>query len=70
MECGRMTYERPAHGLVLPPETWDQSDIFVIDELPGVYVVTESFRETVLSHGLTGVEFVPITEWFDSLRYG
>lgn len=66
-ECGRRVYVRPKEGLLIPTECWDGSDIFVIDELPGIYVVTETFREVIRQHKCTGVKFVAVDEWEDWL---
>ena len=66
-ECGRKAYRRPENGLVLPQECWDGSDILTIDELPGITIVTEAFRQVVASHRHTGIELVPIEEWRDPL---
>ena len=64
-ECGRRAYVYPRQGLLVPRECWDGSDIFLIDELPGLYVVTEAFREVIEKHQYTGTKFVPIDEWRD-----
>lgn len=66
-ECGRRVFFYPKEGLVVPELCWDGSDIFVIDDLPGIYVVTEGFRQVVEKHQHTGVEFIPIDEWRDWL---
>jgi hypothetical protein len=64
-ECGRRAYVYPKQGLLVPRECWDGSDVFLIDELPGLYVVTEAFREQIEKHQYTGAEFVPVDEWRD-----
>jgi len=64
-ECGRRAYVYPKQGLLVPRECWDGSDIFLIDELPGLYVVTEAFREVIKKHQYTGAEFVTTDEWRD-----
>ena len=66
-ECGRLAYVYPKHGLSMPRQCWDGSDIFQIDELPGIYLVTEAFREVIENHHCTGVVFVAIDEWRDWL---
>jgi len=68
-ECGRRAFEPPQEGLVMPEDTWDGSDIFVIDELPGIYVVMEEFRQVIQKHQHTGVEFVGLDEWRDPLGW-
>ena len=62
-ECGRQAYIRPKQGFLIPEECWDGSDIFLVDELPGIYVVTETFQEVIEMHQCTGVGFVAIDEW-------
>jgi hypothetical protein len=62
-ECGRLVYVRPKRGLSMQRQCWDGSDIFQIDELPGIYVVTDAFREVIETHQCTGVEFVALDEW-------
>ena len=68
-ECGRRVYARPQEGLVIPEECWDGSDIFGIDELPGIHVVTEAFRLAIREHRHSGVSFVPVGEWRDPLGW-
>jgi hypothetical protein len=66
-ECSRKVFVYPREGLIIPEECWDMSDIFVIDELPGIHVVTEAFRNIIEKYQHTGVEFVAIDEWRDRL---
>lgn len=68
-ECGRRVFAYPQEGIVMPEECWDGSDVFVIDELPGIEVVTDAFRQVVEKYQHTGVEFVPVDEWRDSLGW-
>lgn len=68
-ECGRRAFAYPQEGFVIPEECWDGSDIFVIDELPGIRVVTEAFRQVVGKCQHTGMEFVPVSEWRDPLGW-
>ena len=60
---------RPKAGLSIPEERWDRSDIFVVDELPGIRIVTEAFRQVIRKYRHTGVAFVPIDEWRDPLGW-
>jgi hypothetical protein len=62
-ECGHVAYHFPDDGLEMPLECWDGSDIFVIDELPGVNIVTNSFRQVIEANSFTGVAFTPIEYW-------
>jgi hypothetical protein len=61
-ECGYRKYVYPDQPLVVPEDSWDHSDVFVIEEL-GVKVVTGAFRDAVERHGHTGIEFTPLSEW-------
>jgi hypothetical protein len=67
-ECGRRRFMAPREGLIIPVESWDGSDIFVIDEL-GIQIVTESFRRVVEEHQHSGLRFVPIAEWRDPFEW-
>jgi len=70
-ECNRRpVYSRPQEGLVIPEECWDGSDIFVIDELPGLEIVTEAVRQLIEEQKYTGVICTPISEWRDPLQVG
>lgn len=62
LECGCRKYVYPDEPLVVPTRCWDGSDVFTIEEL-GVKVVTEAFRDAVLEHGQTGIEFTRLSEW-------
>lgn len=64
-ECGLRIHRYPRVGLEMPLECWDGSDIFQIDELPGIEVVTEPVKELIEKNGHTGVLCVPIAEWRD-----
>jgi hypothetical protein len=68
-ECGLRVFTYPQEGLVIPEECWDGYDIFLIDELPGIRVVTDAFRQVVEKYQHTGVEFVPIDKWRDPLGW-
>jgi hypothetical protein len=61
--CGRKSYRRPLRGIDIPIECWDGSDIFLIDELPGIYVITESFRRVIEENMFTSVTITPVEEW-------
>lgn len=69
-ECGRRTFTYPREALVVPEKCWDGSDIFGIDELPGIWVVTEAFRLAIEKYQYTGVDFVLTAEWRDPLFPG
>ena len=66
-ECGRRAYRYPQHGIPMPLECWDGSDIFLIDELPGLPIVTEAVRRVLEEYQHTGVECTPLAEWRDPL---
>ena len=61
--CGRKSYRRPSRGIDIPIECWDGSDIFLIDELPGIYVITESFRRVIEDNMFTSVTITSVEEW-------
>lgn len=61
--CGYIAYHFPEHGLKLPQECWDGSDIFKIDELPGLYLFTEPVAKLITQNHLTGITVLPIEEW-------
>jgi len=64
-ECGLRRYERPRTAIALPAECWDGTDIFEIEELPGLYIVTQAFKDVVDDHGFNGVELTNIDDWLD-----
>jgi len=64
-ECGRRSFVAPQEGLPMPLECWDGSDIFVIDELPGLTLVTEAVRQVIEQYRHTGVKCTPIADWRD-----
>jgi hypothetical protein len=66
--CGYIHFRRPKQGLEMPLECWDGSDIFVIEELPGLYVVTDVVRKVIEENGFTGVRLVPSAKWEDPLQ--
>jgi hypothetical protein len=68
-ECGRRAYVFPQEGVRMPIDCWDGSDIFVIDELPGLTIVTESVRQVIEQYGHTGIECMPIADWRDPLGW-
>jgi hypothetical protein len=53
----------------MPIDCWDGSDIFVIDELPGLTIVTESVRQVIEQYRHTGVECTPLADWRDPLGW-
>jgi hypothetical protein len=67
--CGRRSYSFPQQGIKMPERCWDGSDIFVIDELPGLTIVTDLVRRAIEQYRLTGVECIPIAEWSDPLGW-
>jgi hypothetical protein len=66
--CGYVHFRRPKQGLEMPLECWDGSDIFMIEELPGLYVVTESVRSIIEHYNFSGVKLTPLAEWEDPLQ--
>lgn len=67
--CQICIFRRPQQGLVIPHECWDGSDIFIIDELPGLTIVTDRVRQVIERYNLKGVECTPIIEWRDPLGW-
>lgn len=65
--CGRRLYVPPSDGLVVPVDTWDGSDVFVIEELPGLVLVTDEFRRVVEANKMTGITLTPARDWRDPL---
>lgn len=61
--CGYTAYKLPQHGLELPLECWDGSDLFLIDELPGLCLFAEPVYHIIMQHKLTGITAFPISEW-------
>jgi hypothetical protein len=61
--CGFRRFARPRGALEIPKVCLDGSDVFVIEELPGIIVANEAFRQVVDAHQHTGVRFVPTAEW-------
>lgn len=61
--CGYVTYYYPKQNLKMPLECWDGSDIFIVDELPGLYIVTEATCNVIEQHHFTGIKLFPIAEW-------
>jgi len=68
-ECGRRAYLVPQEGIPMPKECWDGSDIFMIDELPGLTIVTAAVRDLIKQYGHTGVRCTPLTDWRDPLGW-
>ncbi len=67
--CGRQAYLIPQEGLQVPADCWDGSDVFVIDELPGLFLVTDAVREILERYRHTGAICTPIADWRDSLGW-
>ena len=65
-ECGRTTFTPPSQGIYVNVSEWDGSDIFGIHELPGTYLVTESFADVIRRRRFRGIELTPAEEWRDS----
>jgi hypothetical protein len=65
--CGYIAYRFPHHGLEIPKECWDGSDVFLIDELPGLYLFTDSVYKLFETHKFTSATMIPIAEWHASL---
>ena len=62
-QCGYRKYEYPKHGLEIPLECWDNSDIFYIDEFPGIPIISEDFKKVISKNNPTGVKLIDVSEW-------
>jgi len=64
-ECGFRRYAKARTAIVMPIECWDGSDVFAIEELPGLRITTQAFRATVEALSFSGVRFTHIDDWVD-----
>ncbi len=61
--CGFRKYAPPVHGFDIPEECWDGSDIFYVDELPGIPIVSEDTKAFFESNIDFNVTMYPTKKW-------
>jgi len=61
--CGTIVYEPLGKGILVDPNQWDGSDVFVMQEFPGYILVTERFLQFLMNHQVQNYVAIPANEF-------